>query len=118
MGADDFFGQIDNPLADSYGDVAAGSGGGGIIGFISNLIRLVTIAAGIWTFINTVIAGLTYITSAGDPEKTASAWRKINMSLIGLAIIVSSFALAAIIGLVLFGDSTAILQPKITGPGL
>ena len=39
------------------------------------------------------------------------------MSLIGMAVIVGAYALAAVAGLLLFGEANAILSPQITGPG-
>ena len=74
------------------------------------------ILGGLWTFINFIVAGLEYISSNAEPEIIAKAWRRIYMSLIGLGVIVASFAVAAILGLILFGDPKAILQPQIYGP--
>ena len=111
---DEFFGDpIANPLASGYGYLEDG----GLISFFSNLIRFIMILSGIWTFINLIVAGLEYIASNAEPEIIAKAWRRIYMSLIGLGVIVASFAIAAIIGLILFGDARAILQPQIYGPG-
>jgi hypothetical protein len=108
------FGAIDSPLKNTgYSDLA----GGGLIMFISNIIKLVTIGAGLFAFINLIIAGFGYISAGNDAKKTTEAWAKIYMSLIGLIVIVSSYTLAAIIGWVLFKDPTAILSPKIYGPG-
>jgi hypothetical protein len=39
------------------------------------------------------------------------------MSLIGLVILVGSFLLAGIIGHLLYGDASALLNPRIYGPG-
>jgi len=55
--------------------------------------------------------------SAGNPEKTSGALARINMSLIGLVIIAGANIIAAIIGQVLFGSWTAIINPQIYGPG-
>jgi hypothetical protein len=106
------FGTINNPIQ-GYEDLE----GGGLIDFISNIIKFVTIAAGLFAFINLILAGFTYISAGSDAKKTAEAWSKIYMSLIGLVIIVGSYALAAIMGLILFGDANAILSPTIYGPG-
>lgn len=112
----DIIGPIEFPFrvfSNSYADLQ----GGGLITFISNIIRLAVVAAGIFAFLNLILAGFEYISSAGDTKKTAQALARINMSLIGLVIIVASFAVAAIIGLILFGDAGAILNPRIYGPG-
>ena len=88
----------------------------GLIGFLNNIIRLLIAVAGIWGFINLILAGFGFMSAAGDPKKVSLAWAKIWQSLIGLLIIAGSFVLAAIFGHLLFGDATAILQPKIYGP--
>lgn len=112
------FGTIINPLEKSYGGLYSTEPGMGLIGFISNLIKFITIGAGLFAFINLIIAGFGYIGAGSDTKKTAEAWARIYMSLIGLVIIVSSYAIAGIIGLLLFKDATAILSPKIYGPGV
>jgi hypothetical protein len=106
------FGSISNPIQ-GYENLQDG----GLIAFISNIIKFVTIAAGLFAFINLILAGFTYISAGSDAKKTAEAWSKIYMSLIGLVIIVGSYALAAIVGALLFHDPSAILSPKIYGPG-
>src|SRR3989344_3184316 len=118
MPSGDFLGNVDNPLhtlGSGYGDVA--NTGGGLVGFLSNVLRFIAIAGGMWALFNMVLAGFQYISSGHDPKQTAVAWQKIYMSLIGLVIIVASYALAAILGFLLFGNATAILNPQIYGPG-
>ena len=99
------------PFIDKYGGYQTG-----LIGFFNNVIRLLIAVAGIWGFINSILAGFGFMSAAGDPKKVSLAWAKIWQSLLGLLIIAGSFVLAAIFGYLLFGDTTAILQPKIYGP--
>lgn len=113
---DDVFGTINAPAGVSQYNAAAG-GGVGLILFISNLIRVATVAAGIWVMINFVLAGWTYIISTGDSKAHSEASQKMTFSLVGLAIIVGSYTLAAIVGLIFFGDASYILNPKLTGAG-
>lgn len=107
-----FFGQISLPpgVVD-YGDFNVG-----LIKFGNNLLKLIIVGAGIFAFINIIIAGFTFLGASGDPKKTQQAWEKIYMSLIGLMFVAGSFVLAAIFGWLLFKDPTAILSPKIYGP--
>ena len=109
------------PIANPFPAISSGGYGNlsefGLMNFISNLVKTLIIGAGLFAFINLILAGLQYITSGGNPETTTKAWQQIYMSLIGLVIMVASFAITAIIGLVLFKDATAILNPKIYGPG-
>jgi hypothetical protein len=90
---------------------------GGLNIFISNIINLVAVVGGLYAFINLIIGGFQYISSGGDSKTTVAAWSRIYMSLIGLIIIISSFAVAAVIGQVFFGSWDAILNPQFTGPG-
>jgi hypothetical protein len=115
MPISDFLGEVSNPLAGGYGDVANPSGG--LIGFLSNVLRFIAIAGGLWSLVNMVIAGFTYISAGHDPKQTVLAWQKIYMSLIGLVVIVASYAIAALLGFLLFDNPSAILNPQIYGPG-
>jgi len=90
---------------------------GGIVLLLTNVLRLVFAAAGIFAFINFIIAGFQYMTAGGDSKAMASAWSRIWQSLLGLVIIVMSFALASLISYLMFGDATFILNPKVYGPG-
>jgi hypothetical protein len=83
--------------------------------FASNGIRLATTVAGVWVMLNFILAGWKYITSSGDSKAHTDASHMMTNSVIGLAIIVGSYTLAAIIGLVFFGDAAYILNPKIQG---
>jgi hypothetical protein len=111
------FGTIDNPLKEisnnGYEDLA----GGGMLLFLSNVVKFISVAAGLFAFINIILAGFAYVSAGSDTKKTTEAWAKIYMSLIGLIIIVASFAIAGIAGKILFGEWNAILQPQIYGPG-
>lgn len=110
------FGRIETPPGvEKYGGIAYG--GTGLIDFLSNIIKLIAVGGGLFSLINLILAGLGYISASGDPKKTAAAWSKIWMSLVGLLIIVSSFVLAAVFGYIFFGKWSAILAPQIYGPG-
>lgn len=111
---DNPFGKIDNPLP-KYGGVEAASGGGLILLF-SNLLRLVFVFAGAYAFMNLIVAGFQYMNAGGDAKQLTAAWNRIWQSLLGLVIIVSSFALAALFGYLIFGDAGFILNPKVYGP--
>ncbi len=80
---------------------------------LGNLLRLFFAAAGLWAFLNILLAGFQFINAGGDPKNIQAAWGKIWQSLVGLAIIVTSFIFAAIIGYVIFGDPGYILRPTI-----
>lgn len=102
-------GTVTNPLA--YGNVTQG-----LIPFFTNLIRLMFVGAGIYAFLNFIIAGFQYMSAGGDAKSLTAAWARIWQSLLGLVIIVGSFALAALFGYLIFGDAGFILKPVIYGP--
>ncbi len=106
------FGTVTNPLP-AYQST---SPGGGLIILLNNVLRLIFVGAGIFAFIRFILAGLKFISSSGDPKGIEAAWNAIWQSLLGLVIIISSFAIAALIGQLLFGDATTILNPRIYGP--
>jgi hypothetical protein len=66
--------------------------------------------------LNFILAGFTYITSADNPSAIEKIGTKLSSSVIGLAIIVASYTIAAVIGLILFGDATFIINPQIPSP--
>lgn len=120
--ANPFEDPIINPLGDqgqfagSYGDV--GTAGAGLIGLMSNVFKTITIVGGLFMVINLVVAGFMYVSGGHDPKQTAAAWQKIYMSLIGLVLMVGAYAIAGVIGWILFGNPAAILNPTIYGPGV
>ena len=85
----------------------------GVMTLSNSLLKLVFIVAGLWAFLNLIVAGFGFMNAGGDAKMVTKAWNRIWQSLLGLLIIVVSFVIAAIIGMLLFKDPTAILQPKL-----
>ena len=112
------FGNITTPFgtkpgfAKEYQDVTSG-----LPFFISNVVRVLTIVAGLWMFFNLVLAGFNFMTANGKQEQNTKAWSMIWQSLVGLVIIGAAFALTAVISQLLFGKTTTLLIPTIYGPG-
>lgn len=112
------FGKITLPGTFKYGELTGEGGtGGGLIGFLNNIVRLLIIFGGLFAFFNLILAGYGFLSAGDDPKKMASAWAKIWQSMIGLLFIVGAFVLAAIFGWLLFGNPGALLKPTIYGPG-
>lgn len=113
------FGTVEPPQGVKQYDEAAQAAGGeiGLILFFSRLIRLGTIVGGIFVMVNLLYAGWIYLSSAGDSSAHEKVSKIIVNSLLGLGVIVASYAIAGLVGLVFFGDATFILQPTICGPG-
>jgi len=92
-------------------------GGIGIIIFISNMIRFVIILGGIWTILNIFFAAYTYITGGGKSESHQKVRDRFSMSVIGLLLMIVSYSIAALIGLIFYGDANFILTPTLTPIG-
>jgi hypothetical protein len=114
----DIFGTIENPFSKLGVTGYAGEPGPnfGMIRFLNNIIRLLIVIGGLFAFFNLIIAGYGFLSAGDDPKKMGAAWSRIWQSLIGLLFILGSFVLAGIFGYLLFGDASAILNPKIYGP--
>jgi len=114
MTIQDFFGGFSPPPGiDKYsatGDPAK------LIFFLSNLLKIIIYAGGLFALINLFISGIQYLGSSGNPEMIKQASARIWTSLLGLVIIASSLILAAVIGLIFFGDASLIIKPVIPGP--
>lgn len=111
--AGSFFGNIAPPPGvNQYGDLDTG-----LIKFANNLLKLLIIGAGLYTFLNIILAGYDFLSAGGDSKKITQAWSKIWQSILGLVIVASSFVIAAVVGQLIFKDPSAILSPKIYGPG-
>lgn len=116
--AQNVFGKIDTPAGVANYDAATGGSNPiGLILFVSNMIKIVTLVAGLLVFLNVILAGLDIIGSNGDASKMEKAKDKILQSVLGLGVIISAYVIIALVGLVFFGDPTYIISPTITGPG-
>ncbi len=107
-------GGVEAPIAITNINMASGQEIG-LIFFISRTLNFANIVAGILVMINFVIAGFTYITSAGNVANMTKINEKLMWSVLGILMIVGSYTLAAIFGLVFYGDPTFIITPVLTG---
>ena len=111
---------MNTKLAQIFGNVQPPPGVNKYVGptqFISNIVKLLIVGAGIYALFNLVTAGYAFISAGGDPKKIAEAWAKIWQTLLGLLVAASSIVLAAIFGRLIFGNANALLQITIFGPG-
>lgn len=118
--AADIFGKINNPFAgkgplSTSLDAASPANPFGLIFLFNNLLRLVFVVAGIFAFLQIIFAGFQFISAGGDQKQIETAWNKIWQSLVGLMIMVIAFGLAALFGIILYGDALAIISPKLYG---
>ncbi len=88
----------------------------GLVQFLTTIIRLMIVGAGLFTLFNIILAGYAFLSAGDDSKAIANAWAKIWQSVLGLAIAAGSLVLAAIIGWLVFKDVGALLYPRIYGP--
>lgn len=88
----------------------------GLVPFLNNGIKMVIVIAGLYAFINVIMAGYGFMSAGGDSKQIEKAVSKLTQSLIGLLLIAGSFVLAAIFGWLLFKDPMFILRPQIYTP--
>lgn len=105
-------GGVDAPPAVAAINSASGSDIG-IVFFISRLIQFANIVAGILVMINFVMAGFTYIVNAGSSSVNEKVRDQLTWSILGILLIVGSYSLAGIFGLVFYGDPTFIISPTL-----
>jgi len=110
--AQNIVGTITNPLTGGYGGVETG-----LVAFLSNILQLVFVVAGMYALINIILAGFAYMTAGGDSKQLTKAWDRIWQTFLGLAIIAGSFILAAIVGFIFFNNPSFLFSPIIYGPG-
>jgi hypothetical protein len=102
------FGTITSP------STALGDDPGQAIGkLIQMVIWLLIIGAGIYAFINLILAGYSFMSAGDDSKKVAGAWAMIWQTMIGLAVSAGAFVLAAIFGELIFGQWDFMLNPTI-----
>lgn len=109
---EDIFGTISLPTIFKYKRLEEE----GLTQFLSNVVRLLIVAGGLFALFNIILAGYGFMGAGDDPKKMAAAWAKIWQSLIGLLFVAGSLVLAALFGWLLFRDATIFLKPKIYGP--
>lgn len=89
-----------------------------LVTFLNIILRLIFIGAGLFALWKFIDAGFSFINSGGDPKKLNEARDKILLTMVGLLVIAASFVIAAIAGVIIFGNPMAILQPELIGaPG-
>lgn len=92
----------------------------GLSNFLNAIFKFVIVVAGLYAFVNLLLAGYAFMSAGDDPKKMAGAWSKIWQSLIGVAVTAGAFVLAAIFGRLLYGPGaeswTMLLQLQVFGP--
>jgi len=85
----------------------------GIIFFLTIMIRVFTIGVGVYAAFNFILAAFNFLTLSGESGGMEKAKNQIVQSAIGLLIIVLSYTLTGLVGLIFFGDPAFILNPQL-----
>lgn len=112
----DIFGTIKAPQGVAEYNAAAGGNGIGLLIFLSRIIQFIFVIGGIIVVYNFISAGFIYLTSEGDSKAHEKVKNQITYSVIGLLILLLSFAFASLLGALFFGNATFFINPVITGP--
>jgi hypothetical protein len=104
------FGVIKPPVGTP--DIGITDPQAGLIRMVNFGLNAVLIISGLYALLNLVLAGYAYITSAGDAKRVQEANQRITYTIVGLVIIVLTPLIAAVLGIVIFKDWTAILNPN------
>ena len=95
--------DVPGPFGKQWCEGLGGKGGGGVLTAItqifSKVIGLVTIVAGLYFLIQFLIAGFSWISSGGDPQKIAEARGRITNALVGLTLVVGAIAIMKVVGI-------------------
>ena len=111
----DFFGTsgAEKPsILDKY----TGNDPGALILFANNIMKVMIYGSMIIAVVNMLVSGIQFMSSNGNPEYIKTASGRIWISLLGLVVAGASLVIAGILGLIFFGDATAIISPAIYGP--
>ena len=85
-------------LPDGYQGLGSADAGGTFEIIATNVVGFLTIAGGFAFIIYTIMAGLTWITAREESERLSKAKQMFVNAMIGLAIVVASWAIAGIFG--------------------
>ena len=107
----DAIGEIARPPGTDVRISATGANENQLLPFISDLVTVVAVVAGIWVLINIFLAAYTAILSSGDAQAMQKVRNNITNSVIGLLLIVLAYTIAALAGAILFGDSKLFTKP-------
>lgn len=83
---------VDNSVTPNPGDPGAF-----VAGIFRNGISMLILGAFLLMLIFTIIAGIKFITAGGDSKAISAAWSQIYMGMIGMLVVVGSYAIIVLI---------------------
>lgn len=76
-------------------------------------LEILFIAAAVISFIFLIVGGIQWITAGGEKDNLEKARKKITGAVIGLALVLSVYAIATIVDIIFFGGAEGIFKLKI-----
>lgn len=112
---EDVFGRITPPVGTPQ--FADGQEIDAVVKILNVALNLVMIVGGMFALFNFIWAGFTYMNAHGDPKRISEVNLRLLFTVIGITVLVLAPVGAAVIGIIVFKDATAILRPKIQTVG-
>ena len=111
--------QIINPAIDPTlgADAESAESGATFVSYFITLWRGVVFIGGLLVFVYFMWGGIEWISAGGDSAKVGKARDKITQSIVGLIVLVASFALIGLISQIFFGPSFNLLELTIPQVG-
>ena len=85
-----------------------------VVMLLNFILRIIFFAAGLLALWNFISAGFKMIGSSGDPKVLAVVQNQFIWTFIGVAVMISAIIVAGIIGMTVYGDWQAIINPDFT----
>lgn len=89
------------------------STGNPLIFFASRLVQIFMAVAGVWIFVNILLAGFYYVSAGSETKNLEKARGMITNSAIGLVLIMLAYSITAIVSMIFFGDPNFLINPTI-----
>ena len=86
-----------------------------VVMLLNFILRVIFFVAGLWALYNFISAGFRMIGSSGDPKVLAVVQNQFIWTVVGIAVMISAIIVAGIIGITVFGEWDAIINPDFSG---
>lgn len=76
-------------------------------------LEILFVTAAVVSFVFLIVGGIQWITAGGEKDNLEKARKKITGAVIGLALVLSVYAIATIVDIIFFGGAEGIFKLKI-----
>ncbi len=106
-------GTDQNPLGEICPPAGIPTDASSVGQIITFAIKILMFAGFVMALIWLLLAGISYITSNGEPAKTAAAQKKITYAIIGLVVIIISFSILTFVENIFGLTAGSITSPEL-----